>query len=798
MRIVNSISSAKWSLVATTSMAVVAISVGVIGIATKRPEFLQFSWNWYAVLSGLQVLTALILLITLSLRRGSYHGRVWFSICIVGLMMLGMGEMLERLSTSPSQALFWSQLGIVGLAFMPIGFYMFIHYFVSEKMGRIETVTPAVVLFSSGVLLVFVLGGADLALIQKSHGPWGYGQALSVLFLVSALWVSFVVFLSLLKCILLYKSSVNKNHKSQALIIIISTVGALTGGIVLDVVPRFLGLHFVPVGVLFQICMPIGIIYAIYKYDTFAVDMSSLAYDIFDSLSEVMIITDANYKIHIANAFAYTAGKYEPGSLLDMPVTKILSQTDQATILSSIKKQLAHGDRATIADTILVDRYGQSTAVNLYVTRLGGSIPTYVFTFADITRLKKYFSLEQRRNIELRAANKKYQDQHEEMLKLLAESRQLSKQLKDEKESVERKVLKRTAEVRAEHSRLEASINSLNVGFIILDKNGAVLTANSAYKKLINYTKQGTELSSLIALIDDGFDVEKLVAQCFKSGKNVTAESVEIADKIVRIFISPVFDSEANNILLGAVILVEDITDEQIMKRSRDEFFSIASHELRTPLTAIRGNTDLILEYYAKEFKDPSLNEMLGDIHESSVRLIAIVNEFLDMSRLEQGKIKFDVKEVDASSLVTAVIREFEAGGMNDKLYIKKVIYDEAQTLVLADQDRLKQVIINLVGNGLKFTEVGGITITLRQQQKRLYIDITDTGRGIPQESRSLLFRKFQQASNNILTRDSTRSTGLGLYISKLMVEGMNGKIYLANTAVGAGTTFTIELPSAG
>src|SRR5213075_2929978 len=92
---------------------------------------------------------------------------------------------------------------------------------------------------------------------------------------------------------------------------------------------------------------------------------------------------------------------------------------------------------------------------------------------------------------------------------------------------------------------------------------------------------------------------------------------------------------------IGTAILVEDVTEERVMARSKDEFFSIASHELRTPLTAIRGNTSLIQQYYKAQLKDGQLNEMVGDIHESSLRLIEIVNDFLDASRLEQGKMQF-------------------------------------------------------------------------------------------------------------------------------------------------------------
>jgi signal transduction histidine kinase len=208
-----------------------------------------------------------------------------------------------------------------------------------------------------------------------------------------------------------------------------------------------------------------------------------------------------------------------------------------------------------------------------------------------------------------------------------------------------------------------------------------------------------------------------------------------------------VIDYDSDDYFIGTVVTVDDITEQKALQRSRDEFFSIASHELRTPLTAIRGNTSMIQDYFPKALADPDLKSMIDDIHESSVRLITLVNDFLDTSRLELGKIKFDIKPVNVPEL--------------------------------------------------KFTEAGSVTIAVRQNGTQCEMRVTDTGKGIPLDSQSLLFRKFQQASNNILTRDSTRSSGLGLYISKLIINGMNGAIELESSVENQGSTFLVSLPVA-
>ena len=116
---------------------------------------------------------------------------------------------------------------------------------------------------------------------------------------------------------------------------------------------------------------------------------------------------------------------------------------------------------------------------------------------------------------------------------------------------------------------------------------------------------------------------------------------------------------------------------------------------------------------------------------------------------------------------------------------------------VLGDHNKVKEVLINLIGNGLKFTDLGGVSMKFEIEGQFVKASVTDTGKGISPERRDLLFRKFQQAGENLYTRDATKGTGLGLYISRLMMEGMGGKIYLEQTEVGKGSTFCFLLPIA-
>lgn len=187
---------------------------------------------------------------------------------------------------------------------------------------------------------------------------------------------------------------------------------------------------------------------------------------------------------------------------------------------------------------------------------------------------------------------------------------------------------------------------------------------------------------------------------------------------------------------------------------------------------------------------------MIDDVYESSIRLIEIVNDFLDTSRLELGKMEFKKDALDLSELIPRVIKEYQVTNSRNKIYIN---FEDTikQPPIVGDKDRLKQLLINLIGNALKFTEKGGITISLKTKANFVKVLVTDTGIGIPQDNQKLLFRKFQQAESNIMTRDGSKGTGLGLYISKMIIEGMGGKIQLESSIEGKGTTFFFTLPIA-
>lgn len=384
----------------------------------------------------------------------------------------------------------------------------------------------------------------------------------------------------------------------------------------------------------------------------------------------------------------------------------------------------------------------------------------------------------------------------------LKEIRKLAHELETENERVEAEVKVRTEEYRKEHAKLETSIESLRIGFMLLDQDMAVVSVNKAAMKVLvsrSADYQGRSLPTtltldeVVVLFTGSFQFVARVEASMKSKRQFNVHDLRFGDRFLAISITPVIE---DNAAVGAVVLVEDTTDTKAMERSREEFFSIASHELRTPLTSIVGNSTMALQYY-KQLDEKQTKEMLEDISSAGKRLIAIVNDFLDMSRLEQGGVAIQAQPVSANTIVHEVLHELEKLAHDKQIALRFAKPPKPAAYVLADQGRLKQVLINLVGNAIKYTDQGEVVVSVHERTANTDIVVQDTGRGIPTESQYLLFRKFQQASDNILTRDNSQSTGLGLYISKMIAKAMKGDVYLEKSAPNEGSTFVVTLPTA-
>lgn len=227
----------------------------------------------------------------------------------------------------------------------------------------------------------------------------------------------------------------------------------------------------------------------------------------------------------------------------------------------------------------------------------------------------------------------------------------------------------------------------------------------------------------------------------------------------------------------------------------KDDFVSLASHELRTPMTVIKSYLWMFLHKKGKDLNEQE-KTYLERAYNSTERLIKLVNDMLNVSRIESGRLKLEMKDLDIVNLVTTVVSELvpRAQELGLKLYLNKP-KDPVKKLN-GDSDRIEQIIINLIGNSLKFTPPNGsITVSLTARENDVLISVADTGRGIKSEDIHKLFQKFGMIGSAYLSKSQNQGSGLGLYLSKSLIELHGGRVRVESLGENKGATFSFTLP---
>jgi PAS domain S-box-containing protein len=244
---------------------------------------------------------------------------------------------------------------------------------------------------------------------------------------------------------------------------------------------------------------------------------------------------------------------------------------------------------------------------------------------------------------------------------------------------------------------------------------------------------------------------------------------------------------------LGRLYVFRDVTHEREVDRMKTEFVSLVSHELRTPLTSIKGFTELVLDGDAGEINE-EVAEYLGIVYNNAERLVALVNDLLDLSRIESGRIQLKSEPVDLADVVKTVVVTMQQK-LQEKGQSLTVTVDPAANRVTGDSDKLVQVLTNYVSNAYKYTPEGGaLAVDVSAQDNFARVAVTDNGHGIAPEDQTRLFTRFYRVDNS-MTRE-VGGTGLGLSIVKQLIELMGGEVGV-QSAPAAGSTFYFTVPLA-
>jgi PAS domain S-box-containing protein len=355
------------------------------------------------------------------------------------------------------------------------------------------------------------------------------------------------------------------------------------------------------------------------------------------------------------------------------------------------------------------------------------------------------------------------------------------------------------SEILSGKQRTEAVIQHMADGLLMLDQHGVVLSCNPAIAMMLDMREQ--DIVGRPAAAPDADP--RLRAICAPAttqaprghtgalAHEATIPRSGLRPRVLRVFATPV--SDENGQPLGEVRVVHDVTQERELDEMRDEFFSIISHDLRTPLSSIRGFARLLLDDQVPE--EETQREFLGLIDQETERLAQMVNNLLDISRLEAGKLTLKYEPLQLAVILREATSKLQGMARGKHVKLESDVPADLPTIV-GDDGWLEQVATNLIGNAVKFTPAGGqITVSARRSGDEVVAEVKDTGIGIPTDLLERIFDKYYRVPG--ASGEQVEGTGLGLHIAKRIVEAHSGRIW-AESTLGQGSVFRFTLPCCG
>ncbi|MFQ5577876.1 MAG: ATP-binding protein [Anaerolineae bacterium] len=351
-----------------------------------------------------------------------------------------------------------------------------------------------------------------------------------------------------------------------------------------------------------------------------------------------------------------------------------------------------------------------------------------------------------------------------------------------------------------DNAQTEAIFNSISDGIIACNGNGLITFANPAAKRLLNRDE-----GALVGLpINEAFkDFEPQGCQEVLDQLGSLQEQLEnnqagpddrrhvilqMGQTMIDARLSVAFNAAQH--ATGVVAVLRDITKEFQTDKAKSEFVSMVSHELRTPMTSIKGYTTLLRQGMVGSLAAKQV-QFLDIIQRNVDRLTTLINDLLDVSRIEAGKIRLDLGNTQLVELARHVVESMALQAANKGLDLRLDAPPDFPT-IRADWRRITQVLTNLISNAIAYTQQGSVQVSLRVVSDTVRVKVQDTGIGMTPDEINAVFERFYRADNDVVR--ATGGTGLGLPIVKSFVEMHGGRIWV-DSVPGKGSTFTFILP---
>jgi len=463
---------------------------------------------------------------------------------------------------------------------------------------------------------------------------------------------------------------------------------------------------------------------------------------------------------------------------LILPSIKNENQMESYIVLASplnVENEL-HGAVFIYQSLDVIHQTTKETTNIVFLSAFIGFILTTFFAFFLSTRITSPLRKMREAAFELSKGNfdtKLPSLQNDEIGQLATAFNQMGRQLKHHLEVINQ-----------EKEQLSSILTSMTDAVITFNRDHTILLSNPQAEKLLQkwFFRMGTSKGQPIPV-----EMDHMLDHVLHLEEEIN-EELEMEGSYYAISISPLYSGDS---IRGAVAVLRDMTEQHKLDKLRSDFIANVSHELRTPIAMLQGYSEAILDDVVTS--DDERKEMTKIIYEESQRMGRLVTDLLDLARMESGRMRLYKEKVLINTVIKRITQKFTQSAKESSVHLqfKSTIVDDL--LIEIDEDRIEQVLTNLIDNAIRHTpNEGNVIIRVEKEKAFVKISVEDTGTGIPQEDLPYVFERFYKADKS-RTRGKG-GTGLGLAIAKNMVEAHDGNISV-NSTENLGTTFVFNLP---
>ncbi|SEQ24601.1 two-component system, OmpR family, sensor histidine kinase ResE [Virgibacillus subterraneus] len=342
--------------------------------------------------------------------------------------------------------------------------------------------------------------------------------------------------------------------------------------------------------------------------------------------------------------------------------------------------------------------------------------------------------------------------------------------------------------LRQEKEQLSSIVSSMADGVITFNRNSDMLITNPPAERFIENLYYENDMDSSENNNKAPIPLDEILTNVIQDEKEAIHE-INLQGRTWVMIMTPLYDQ---TYVRGAVAVIRDMTEERRLDKLRKDFIANVSHELRTPISMLQGYSEAIVDDVAESREDK--NELAQIIHDESLRMGRLVNELLDLARMEAGHIQLNIENVNVEKFIERILKKFK--GLADESDVELNLIKHISTdQIYIDQDRVEQVLTNLIDNAIRHTnENGKVNVIIESNATDFNVSVNDNGSGIPEDDLPFVFERFYKADKSRTKNSKKKGTGLGLSIAKNIVEAHNGSITV-NSKINEGTTFSFKLP---